>query len=193
MTSPFVVSADWNVWGVDDNSSLQQQQQQQQQQRGRYRSQYNESRPRARSADARPQYSSSSFRQQHYADAFPYESTEAELSENQGIRYPTQLSKPSDVYSTSDKIVMVPGDPYNATTKVSEHPPQHFGAFQSGWSPEDDKHRRQQAVPRSSFPEMNDPGSMQQQLEQVEPTKERGKGGLRSSIMKSSMVRKCLE
>lgn len=168
MTSPLMISENWDVWG--DERGIQQQQ------RGRSLSQYShQHRPRARSADARPQYASSTFRRQNYQRAFPYESTPATLA---------------------DEIVVVPEYQYHEEVKFSSdnpHPsnlePQHSDPFRDAWGPADDKFRWEQATQSGPFPDTQEPSNSMQQRDQVPTIRGRGKSGLRSSIMKSSMVR----
>eukprot|EP00980_Cylindrotheca_fusiformis_P003778 scaffold834_cov123-Cylindrotheca_fusiformis.AAC.25 len=108
---------------------------------------------------------------------------------------------------------MIPGDPYNATTSAYHYPPssapQHIDPYLGReWGPGDDKLRWQQQeqnayfpedprgmphrheFPRNSMKDRNvDPRRVQHRTE-FQPRQGKGKSGLRSSIMKSSMVQK---
>lgn len=152
------------------------------------RIQIGQSRPRANSADARPQYhaSRSNIRRQEYWNSFQNAERSQSQYNNPSMRYPSSnlpapnlvyqreegISIPQTNFSTSSEIVMIPGDPYNSTTRVV--------------SPE--KQQRYQHQRSASLPRRNNPRIIAQQ-QNANTQSEKPRKGWRGAMMKSAMVR----
>lgn len=216
-------SSEWNTWDGDDILN-----------RGRGRStfvsnqeQMRQSRPRPRSADARPQYhdSRSTNRRQEYWNSI--QMAEKSQYDNPSMRYPSNLPSPTLVYQSdgndwgrggytsqpqtnynmSNEVVMIPGDPYNATTRIvspdNQYASSHFNSRQASRNEirfHHEQQRQQQAMPQepsATFPRTNNPGrnmqnfhssSFPNELEANNNQGEKSRRGWRGSMMKSAMV-----